>query len=298
MITRIGSALLALAALAVSTPPGFAQQSLDLAPSADWALREEPESCLIVRQFGNGDDRVAFRLEAFNRAGGYLASLWGEPLPHRDSGALEFETRFNPDSEGLPTTGVLSKTSAGPMVSFRTSLERTAQVEARMQEEPAPAGPDEVREAEVHELVITFSRGKPLRLLLGSMGEPLARLRRCAEQLPGKWGLDPAVQLSLSRGPVPLDQGRWLAPGTYPFDLLRAYRSAIVQIRLMVDSEGKATTCAIQSPRTRSNAGTIACREIMKAAKFEPALDASGRPTASYYSTSIMYRTKRRNGSW
>lgn len=298
MTLRVGPALLALSALAISVEQASAQETLDLAPSADWVLREEPESCMITRPFGTADNLVTFRLEAFSRASFYLGSLWGEPLPHRDSGAIEFQTRFNPDGKSLETGGILSKTTAGPMVTFRTSLERAAQREARYEAGTPSPGPDAAREAEVDELLITFSRGTPLKFVLGSMGEPMARLRACAEQLPGKWGLDPAVQLSLSRAPVPLEPGKWLAPGTYPFDLLRAYRSALVQIRLMVDSTGTPTSCAIQSPRTPSNAGIIACREIMKTAKFEPALDATGVPAASVYSTSIMYYTKRRNGSW
>jgi len=33
-------------------------------------------------------------------------------------------------------------------------------------------------------------------------------------------------------------------------------------------------------------------------ARFEPALDAAGKPVTSYYTTAIIYQTRRRNGNW
>jgi hypothetical protein len=292
--------MLALAGFSVWACPALAaDEPRALEPAGDWIVDGGDESCALRRAFGSDEERATFRLQTFQPGSGrYLAQLWGKPLPDRRDGAIEFERSFEPDSKALATGGILSTTQGGHMVTFPTSLARTAEIEAATGDSPSPFGPDEAREAEVNAFVIKFSRGKPLRLHLGSMAEPIARLRRCAEELPAKWGLDPASQARLSRHPVPIDMGKWLGAGTYPFNLLMSYRSAIVQVRLMVDAQGAPTDCKIQSPPGNPGAGVIACREILKAARFEPALDAQGAPVPSYYSVAIIYQTKRKDSMW
>lgn len=289
----------AASAQTLAVPAQAADEARTFAPSSEWALGNDDESCWIERRFGGSDNGLSFRLQVFGpRAGAYDVVMRGKPLPQRDAGILEFEARFNPDDKALQSAGVLAKSGGMPLLRFRTSLEPASVVEARRSGDMTPIAVDEAREAAIDEFVIRFSRGKPLALRLGSMREPLARLRQCTAGLVAGWGLDPTVQQSLSRPPAPTEQGKWLGPGTYPWAYLRAYRSALVHLRLMTDERGTATGCAVQSPRTGGAAGVIACREIVKNARFEPALDADGKPVASYFNTSVFYRTKRRNGSW
>ena len=147
-----------------------------------------------------------------------------------------------------------------------------------------------------NEFVITFSRGRPLSLQIGSMAGPIAKLTACSLELPGKWGLNPAVQQTLGRPAVPVDQASWLGPGTFPWAYLRNSLSLMVHLRMMVDERGMPTACVVQAPRTQSGVEALVCREIMKTARFEAALDSSGNAIPSYYATTVFFATPRRNG--
>jgi hypothetical protein len=70
----------------------------------------------------------------------------------------------------------------------------------------------------------------------------------------------------------------------------------MVYLRLMTDEQGAVSQCVVQSPPGGNIAGAVACRELVKTARFEPALDARGNAVASYYTTSIFYNTPRSNG--
>lgn len=250
----------------------------------------------MSRQFG-GADGVSFRLRAFSPRGRYRLVLYGPALPQRDSGLLEFNYSFEPDPGTVSAAGVLSKVGGVPMVSFITALD-TSEAASLDPSERARRGPLETlaRTAAIDEFVIAFSRGRPLALPLGSMVEPLKQLDACAQDLPRNWGLDPAVQQSLQRPAVPIGQESWLGPGTYPWSFLRNSQSLIVNLRMVMDASGVPTECVVQAPKTQSGAEALTCREIMKVARFEPALDRAGDPVPSYFATTIFYATPRRNG--
>jgi hypothetical protein len=293
--------LAAVAAVAAISLPAARAPAADgpraLAPSGDWTLSSDAESCTIARQFGATADGVSFRLRAFAPGGRYRLVLYGPAMPQRDSGLLQFEYSFEPDPGTISATGVLSKVSGTTMVSFLPTFDTSA-VAALDPSERARRGPLEAmaRAASINDFVITFSRGRPLALPLGSLTEPLAQLDACAQDLPRNWGLDPAVQRSLQRPAMPIGQEGWLGPGTYPWHFLRTGQSMIVNLRMVVDASGAPTECVVQAPKTQSGAEALTCREILKAARFEPALDSSGNAVSSYFATTIFYATPRRNG--
>lgn len=289
--------LAAVAAGLFATPGSAADEARALAPAGEWTLASDTESCTMSRQFGAAADGVSFRLRLFSPGGRYRVVLYGPALPQRDSGLLKFDYRFEPDPASIAGTGVLSKANGVSMVSFLSSLESSA-VAALDPAERARRGPLEAmaRVATVNQFVISFSRGRPLALPLGTMTEPLAQLDACAQDLPRKWGLDPAVQQSLQRRAIPIAQESWLGPGSYPWSFLRNGQSMIVNLRMVVDASGAPSECVVQAPKTQSGAETLTCREIMETARFEPALDGAGDPVPSYFATSIFYATPRRNG--
>jgi hypothetical protein len=277
-------------------PAAAADEARVLAPSGDWTLTSDTESCSISRQFGSAEDGVLFRVQVFSPGRGYRVLLWGKPLPQRDSGALDFTYSFEPDPGTIPTTGVLGKSNNIPVVMFRTSFDTSAMASARSEGNDPEREAVERRAAAIEGFTIAFSRGRPLSLPLGPMADHLRRLTACAAELPAKWGLDLATQQSLSRWATPIDQEAWLAPGTYPWTYLRNSQSLMVYLRMLVDASGAPTECVVQAPRTSSGADALACREIMKSARFDPALDREGKPVASYYTTSVFFYTKRWNG--
>jgi protein TonB len=65
--------------------------------------------------------------------------------------------------------------------------------------------------------------------------------------------------------------------------------NGLVRFRLDVDPEGHVGAChvlkSIQSPDFEK----ITCDLIRKRARFKPALDASGKPTPSYYVNTVKW---------
>lgn len=290
------TAAVAVAGASVSPAQGQDQPRI-FEPSGDWTLNSDNESCTLSRRFGSADDGVQFYVQAFSPGGAYRVILRGNPLPQRESGLLELSYGFRPDPGLIPVSGVLNKSNGLPMVTFRAGLGTSTDAALDPAQRPAQT-PESIaaRVAAIDEFVVAFSRGRPLALQLGPISEPFNRLAACAFDLPGKWGLDTAVQRSLSRLPVPIDQPSWLGPGTFPWSYLRNAQSLMVHIRMIVDENGAPTACVVQAPKTQSGAEALACREIMKTARFDPALDLSGNPVPSYFATSIFYATPRRNG--
>lgn len=292
-LARSGSVVL----LALYAPPAAAaDEPRRLAPSTEWSVSRDGESCFVAREFGGERNGVTFALQAFSpEAVSYNVVLQGNALPSRDPGAIEFAFRFGPDAVALPTTGVLGGSKL-PRLTFSVSLEAADVLAARRNGDPLPPTIDSAREAAVDELELAFSRGRPFLLQLGAMTEPLRQLRECTAGLPERWGLDPAVQRSLSRAPVPIDTASWIGPGSYPWEYLRNAMSVRVFVRLMTDEQGAVSQCVVQSPRGENIAGAIVCRELVRNARFEPALDLEGHPVPGYHTTMIFFNTPRHNG--
>ncbi|KRA81493.1 hypothetical protein ASD76_13190 [Altererythrobacter sp. Root672] len=271
-----------------------AQSALQLAPSEEWELGSGAESCWISRRFGEDDKGLFVRVENFGTGSRLRVFMRGKPLPQRDSGILEFQTRYSPNGIANDRLGILNRSGNAPTLTYLEALtQREGTSGTGDPAEDAYAG----LEPATNELELIFSRGAPVALQFGSMATPLDRLQECAAGLPAKWGFDIEQQRALSRPAMPIDQGQWIDSGTFPWEYLRNYQSVVVHLRLRVDDQGMPTDCVVQAPQFERAASEIACRSIMASARFEPALDAEGEPVASYFTTSIFYKTKRRNGN-
>lgn len=271
-----------------------AESAVQLAPAEEWELGSANESCWVSRRFGEGDKGLFVRIESFGTGSSYRVFMRGKPLPQRDSGILEFRTQYSPNGTANEQLGILNWSGNAPTLTFSAALKTSENSDVSSDPtRPAYSGVDPA----TNELMLTFSRGAPVALQLGSMENPLARLQECARDLPAKWGFDADQQRTLSRPATPIDAGQWIDPGSFPWEYLRNYQSVVVNLRLLVDDRGMPTDCVVQAPQFERAASEIACRTIMANARFEPALDAQGEAVPSYYTTSIFYRTKRRNGN-
>jgi len=294
-----GAALLTSPCQARQTPP----DARVFVPTSEWRYARDSESCRATRDFVHGDQPMKLQIQAFSPDAEYKLAMVGKALPDRSGGLLEFQMAFNPD-DLRPASGILASTNGVPLLTFRGNLRTSADVEARRaafeagRDPPQSDGPGEARETAVDELALVFSRGKPLALQLGSMKEPAARLRQCGWELVGTWGFDEATQRDLARRPVPMEMDKWFSPGMFPANYWRASLSAMVHLRLDVEADGKPAACVIQAPKAEGSAEAIACGEIMKNARFQPALDSGGNAVPSYFTSSVFFIMPRRNGKF
>lgn len=73
----------------------------------------------------------------------------------------------------------------------------------------------------------------------------------------------------------------WITPDDYPPAALRADAEGVVQVALSIDATGTLTDCRVERSSGNADLDTTTCALLRKRAKFAPARDASGQPTAS-----------------
>ncbi len=130
-------------------------------------------------------------------------------------------------------------------------------------------------------------------LATGEMHTPMNAMRKCTDELVTHWGIDAAAQRTLLKEVKPLDQMKWaqVLQASYPTEMVAQSKSGIVRVRLMVGPDGRATSCHIQIPSQDPSFEEVTCKKLMKFSKFEPALDADGKPIASYFVTKVAFST-------
>ena len=154
----------------------------------------------------------------------------------------------------------------------------------------SPSSLPVINEHEITELTISRTYGKEFVLKLGPMDKPMDQMGICMDELLTHWGLDPAKQRTLSREARPLrSPGTWLRPNDYPRGQLYKGASAQIIFRLTVGEDGSVSDCAIQRATKSEEFAATTCVLLRRRARFEPALDAAGRPVASYFVSSVVW---------
>jgi hypothetical protein len=178
----------------------------------------------------------------------------------------------------------MGKTGEGiASVFFSSSLALPADKD----EQRVPVTPQ--REAAATSINLAWS-GRRLVLETGPLAAAFGALRKCTDDLVRTWGLDPAVQLSLSRLPDPRTHpSTWLRPADYPTGALMSGKQAIVNFRLSVDAAGVPTACDVQLSYSGEAFDKHTCDLLMARARFEPARDTKGLPVASYYVNTVKW---------
>jgi hypothetical protein len=296
-----------LAALAVLLLPLCVQAAEPrvLKPTSKWTLDFADERCTLVREFGDSADRVRLQLDSFGPTQrGYRVMLSGTLVPGYTAPPLpDFQVRYSPDTRARERfTALAGKFGEDNAVSFRQGFL------------PAPPPPasgalfvpqlasasrttvaqGEEFERNVTDVTFVFPSGQAFRLDTGSMAEPFQVMHQCVDNLLTSWGIDPAVHRTLTRLAQVVDvpdgtRRISAAPNAYPGYTERALRRVVqgsfgraelVPSRLMIDADGKPTACVVQVPVNEASRKAI-CGSFADY-RFLPALDAQGRPVASF----------------
>lgn len=276
-------------AIAADRPP------LVLEPTSDWLLDYAAERCSFYRKFGEGRDAVRLRIDSYGSPIDFRFLVTGPRIPHFEHPTSEMTVRFTPDTQDRETQGLSGRVEGEPAVSFSAAvipyedpksfarLSRSEQ-EARWTQPEPPALDFEAR---IRTVDIRFGTRRPIRLVLGNMARPLAAMRDCLDNLQQSWGLDPAVEKSLTRVATPKNSTVRRVQNTYPPTMARNGINAYVPVRIMVDIDGRATDCVIQLDQIDEDFKDAVCDGLERG--FEPALDSEGRPVPSIARTSVFY---------
>ena len=288
--------VLALAAAAVVVQPALATPP-PLAPSSKWVLESSDETCRLIRRFGT-DQPVTLSFEQAAERGplAMMATGGSLRLPGlRAEATADFEpialAHFVADSAArtadghdvliwrsvsFSPTGKVAGGSAGRRRSS-SSKQVPLEVQAKRHAEAFQ------RERETNGVRLQVGRGgDPVLLETGSMGPPMTALRQCLDQQLASWGLDPKVERTIVTPPVALSRpDSWLAFSGSRAPALKRDQLAPVNLRLLVDSAGKVTSCKARSIEGAAFEAAL-CAHIAKSAQLLPAKAADGKPVPSY----------------
>jgi hypothetical protein len=272
------------------------KEALVLKPTSSWNIDYADDRCRLARQFGEGEQKVFAFFDRYGPDDFFKLTLAGKPMSTWAEKA-EAAVQFGP-AEAQQMLYFLKGTIADDMPALIfTSRARVAPASAAERLAIKQRDDDEWIElapvsAEREAAIRYLSVGKPLRraviLETGSLRAPMAALNKCIDNLVTHWGVDVEKHKNLTARVKPLvNPGKWSID--YPAKMLQAGQPAIVEFRLSVGTDGKPTTCHIQSTTRPKEFDAAVCGWIMKRARFSPALDAEGKPLASYYRNTVRF---------
>ena len=281
---------MALASLLWAHPAVAAKPVVELKPSTPWNMDYARDSCLLIRAFGEGKQRIVLRFERTAPSTVFSLSMIGTPL-RTSSNLSEVTVTFGPQGRPDKRERAPSGWAGGKEKLPLVIIEATSILGPRPTTILDYIAISPEAEQAIDNLLIDHKSSNSTYLLkLGPMGAPMKAMRTCTDELLGHWGLDPAVQRTLRSLPEPLSNpGGWLRSADYPKESLASGKSAVIRFRLNVDAAGKATGCAIQSGTRSPEFEKTTCAILVKRANFKPASDQAGNPVASYYTSTVTW---------
>jgi TonB family protein len=134
--------------------------------------------------------------------------------------------------------------------------------------------------------------GRPVaHFSLAATARAVAALRACETDGLRLWGIDPVTWNALRAPPKPVVGLPMLVRAEdYPMDAVRARASGKVIVRLTVDPSGRAVKCAWIAKSGHDSLDQQTCAIFLHRARFEPGLDAEGKPVSAPYVTKITWR--------
>lgn len=294
-MTQFWRPLAALLAIIAFLPLSARAAETVLEPSDKWVLNYANDSCRLARSFGKDDDQVVLILDQYQPAGVMDLSLVGTRFKRFTVPRVPVSVTFGP---ALPAgelrdgiTGTLGpEKTAIIMTGPRDILNRSTshRVAGTLEEWQHSTAEQQAAITEAH-IAVSSMR---FTLHTGSLKAPLDAMRTCMANLVRDWGLDPAQQYALSRRvAVKGMPGTWLTSNDYPKGALAKGENAIVRFRMMVGADGMPTQCFVQQATMSPEFIKLTCDLLMKRARFTPALDAAGKPVASFYTNAVRWLT-------
>lgn len=292
----------AIAAIALMAASASASEPRTFAPSSKWVVNYADDSCRLGRAFGTDKDQILLLFDRFAPGPAFRATLIGRPVrapsgegkvifQFGEKGAEQKRSFVTGEMENkLPAIMVNGALRA---VAKSTSPDVSDEEAEAETDDPVKLSPEEMRSRadDIGFIDVRVAGRSPLRLQTGKMGAPLAALSQCTSNLIKGWGIDAEAHQSLMRPAMPAkDPGDWLSSADYPAAMRWMGQQALVQFRLIVDETGQPKSCHIQQSTRPEDFDKAVCEGIMRRASFHPALDAAGKPIASYYVNRVRFK--------
>jgi len=287
-----------------------------LQPSSRWVLDYAPDSCRLIRMFGEGADQTRLILESV-APGDLTMVVLGKPvrasaddkkisarfLPLQQTGffgaaqrsednqaavlwgSVPLAAKIVVDDKQVPPAmlDAMRKARALAHSGVRPPAVDAAQ-HAKIRTE------EDVLEAGTTALEIKASGHAPVILETGSLKDAMKMFEQCDRDLLKDLGLDPDVQDRIARPAWAPNPASWFTAKIYPRSSLLKGEEVSVLIRLLVDASGRVTKCTSLSQFDAPEFKKAVCDAATKYAIFQPAELADGTRVPSYFINRIQFR--------
>lgn len=290
-----------VSALALAWSGTASAEEVVLQPTSAWTLDFADEKCSLVRDFGSLDkDGLGLRIDSYGSLTSFQISIIGDRVPRTRNAFSLINFAFSPDQEKRrDLTAIHGQIAGYRFAQFEMTFIPLEQdwrgaftpgwrlTDETLAQAAKPKAADPAFERTVDSIMVELRRGKEVRLNTGPMGPPMEAMRTCVDDLRKTWGLDPVEQRALTRKAHPDADAVKNVMQDFPRDLLARGINGYLPLRVMVDAEGNATECVVQVPAAPEPFRKAACSNL--GTEFNPALDDSGQPVASFYQTAVVY---------
>ncbi len=276
---------LGLGGAAVASAQGSAPVE-KLTRTGKWVANYDRDSCTVVAPLGEGANGVAVKFTRYAPGEQFTLAVVGNRFAEREV-RVEGTADFGAAPEPLKAHGFSGEAGKYPALFFDPM-----RIDGWYPKQLGEIGPSisSDQEGRVTGVTLALERKKPLRLEFGSLTAPMTVMHQCMDALVKRWGYDPAQQAMARRRVTPKTRPQnWIDLEGYTIKPMRKGHSGIVQFRLDVDADGKAVGCFVLARTNPDEFGDRTCQLMMKRAKFEPALDAQGKPMRAFWVGSVNW---------
>lgn len=244
-----------------------------IAPSSSWNVDYADSECRLSRNFGQGADMLTFRAARGASFRGFEYVIAGKGLRNRTWLYL-VKMRVDPGAIDAKLDGIWYNLPTGENA-FRFVSEDAPVFDT--------ATPDK-------QIVLTFENAPPIQLKAGRLGEALAALQACHDDLLASWGIDAAAVRALKAPAVPANYNFW-AP-LYAASPRFFRTGGGMTVKLDISPTGTISGCKVVASSKSEELDAMTCPAIVKRPKFKPALSSEGRPVAAPFVVRMLWEAR------
>ncbi len=290
-----GITLCALASTSLAASPALAadKEPLRLKPSSKWTVDYQDDGCRLLRTFGTDKEQIFLAVEKFGPSESFGMSLAGD-LVVTKQGINIASLKFG-EEQAQDSVYSIGQIGDAPALIFNSKLRIAplTKVEEDSKKKDDSYKVEAIATSRYSSAQTIAVKGKIAQAFVletGSLEKPFAALDACVTDLVSGWGIDTEKHKNLSRKVTPkTDPGNWLLSNDYPIDMIREGQPALIDFRLIVAEDGKTTECFIQKTTRAKEFDDAVCGALLKRSRFDPALDADGKPIKSYWRNSVRF---------
>jgi len=294
IITPVAAASLVIAT-ALASADLRAQDAAETVfePSSAWNATYDEGRCRLSRMFQGEGQQHALVFEQTAPDSSFYMSVAG-PTKGQINGGLPLRLAFGPDGPESDQDIVKERNPEFGAVVFMKGITFKP-----IDPMDAPEGGGlaaassgiDVDAARALRQVSLVQGKQTLVFRTGQLDAPFGVLNDCTAHILTTWGIDPEAHRRAQRSTKLLDAQKIAraVQERYPLQAVMESRGGVVGVAILVDHTGTPTECRITNDSGDRSLNDVACEQLMKA-RFDPALDAAGKPMKSYWMTRVAYR--------